>query len=205
MILVKTQCFHCKLLFETTKGHINKNNKLGLKIYCSKICNNENKKKRHVINCLSCNKEFESRITENRKYCSSSCNAKSNNKNRKQFSNCLFCGNQTYNRKYCNNKCQVDFNSSEKIKSGNASSRILKSFLLKKYGHSCWKCKNKTWNEEPIPLELEHKDGNSENNTFDNLEILCCNCHAQTSTYKARNKGKGRHSRRERYKEGKSY
>ena len=61
------------------------------------------------------------------------------------------------------------------------------------------------WNNKKIVLELEHKDGNSENNDLVNLELLCPNCHSQTPTYKAKNKGKGRHSRRERYKDGKSY
>ena len=52
---------------------------------------------------------------------------------------------------------------------------------------------------------MEHLDGNSENNNLDNLSLLCCNCHAQTDTYKVKNLGKGRFSRRQRYKEGKSY
>lgn len=56
-----------------------------------------------------------------------------------------------------------------------------------------------------IPLEVEHKDGNSENNSLINLCLLCPNCHAQTPTYKSKNKGNGRHSRRQRYKDGKSY
>ena len=56
-----------------------------------------------------------------------------------------------------------------------------------------------------IVLELEHIDGNSDNNTEENLTILCPNCHSQTLTYKNRNKGNGRHNRRMRYHEGKSF
>lgn len=52
---------------------------------------------------------------------------------------------------------------------------------------------------------MDHIDGNSENNDLDNLRLICCNCDAQTSTYKAKNIGKGRHYRRQRYAEGKSY
>jgi hypothetical protein len=53
--------------------------------------------------------------------------------------------------------------------------------------------------------ELEHKDGNSENNDPENLEWICPNCHSQTDTYKGKNFGNGRHKRKLRYQEGKSY
>ena len=43
------------------------------------------------------------------------------------------------------------------------------------------------------------------NNTVNNIELLCPNCHAQTPTYKGKNKGNGRYSRKLRYQEGKSY
>ena len=56
-----------------------------------------------------------------------------------------------------------------------------------------------------VPIELEHIDGNSLNNSPDNVKLLCPNCHSLTSTYKALNMGKGRHSRRQRYQEGKSH
>lgn len=39
----------------------------------------------------------------------------------------------------------------------------------------------------PIPLELEHKDGDHGNNEISNLEILCPNCHAFTPTYRGKN------------------
>ena len=37
-------------------------------------------------------------------------------------------------------------------------------------------------------MELEHKDGNHFNNVRDNLEMICPNCHSQTSTWRGRNK-----------------
>jgi len=66
-----------------------------------------------------------------------------------------------------------------------------------------WKEKNVVTGN--IPIELEHIDGNSENNLLTNLKLLCPNCHSLTPTYKALNVGNGRHKRRERYKDGKSY
>mgnify|MGYP006337132947 CR=1 FL=1 len=75
--------------------------------------------------------------------------------------------------------------------------------LFEKYNNKCCKC---GWGEiNPytgnIPLEVEHKDGNYMNNSEDNLELLCPNCHSLTSTYKGANKGKGRISRNKYYTE----
>ncbi len=51
------------------------------------------------------------------------------------------------------------------------------------FDHRCYKCSNTEWNDQPIPLELEHLDGNHDNNSLSNLTLLCPNCHAQTKTY----------------------
>ena len=56
-----------------------------------------------------------------------------------------------------------------------------------------------------MPLVLDHMNGNPEDNHLTNLRLLCCNCDAQTATYKGKNKGNGRHARRERYRAGKSF
>jgi len=42
------------------------------------------------------------------------------------------------------------------------------------------------WLGQPIPLELDHKDGNHSNNDLSNLRLLCCNCHAQTDNWRGR-------------------
>jgi hypothetical protein len=55
------------------------------------------------------------------------------------------------------------------------------------------------------PIELEHIDGNSENNDLINLKLLYPNCHSLTSTYKNLNRGNGIHEKMIRYKEGKSF
>lgn len=44
--------------------------------------------------------------------------------------------------------------------------------------HECELCKVKEWMGEPIVLELDHKNSNHTDNTFDNLQIICPNCHA---------------------------
>ena len=59
-----------------------------------------------------------------------------------------------------------------------------KSALLLERGHCCENCKLATWLEKEIVLELEHVDGNKENNTKENLKLLCPNCHSQTLTWR---------------------
>ena len=54
----------------------------------------------------------------------------------------------------------------------------------------CEECNNDTWNGKPITTELDHIDGVSNNHKFENLRILCCNCHSQTPTWRGRNKKK---------------
>lgn len=54
----------------------------------------------------------------------------------------------------------------------------------------CARCGRDTWEGGPIPLELDHIDGDRTNNLLENLRLLCPNCHALTPTYRGRNIGR---------------
>jgi hypothetical protein len=46
-----------------------------------------------------------------------------------------------------------------------------------------------------VPVEVEHIDGNWENNRLTNLTLLCPSCHSLTPTFRALNRGRGRNYR----------
>lgn len=68
----------------------------------------------------------------------------------------------------------------EYIKGTNVKSPVLKAKLFRDgiKQEECEICGVSVWQGIKLPLELHHKDGNHFNNEFDNLQILCPNCHS---------------------------
>lgn len=62
--------------------------------------------------------------------------------------------------------------------------RLIKEGLKE---HKCEACGLAEWVGQPIPIELDHINGERNDNRLENLRILCPNCHAQTSTYRGKN------------------
>ena len=127
---------------------------------------------------------------------------------------CYNCSKEIKTRnKYCSIKCQKEYEYNIYIdkwingeKTGNRGdyqiSMHIKRYLYNKYKNKCARC---GWGEVNkytgnIPLEVEHIDGNYENNKEENLILLCPNCHSLTSTYKGANLNNGRKSRCKYYK-----
>jgi hypothetical protein len=56
------------------------------------------------------------------------------------------------------------------------------------WSYECLVCNNKgEWNNIPLVLHLDHKNGNNRDFRFKNLRFLCPNCHSQTETYCGKN------------------
>lgn len=113
-------------------------------------------------------------------------------------------------KKFCCRQCAFDqkmYDTAQRwlVDGDKPHPRTIRMYLTRTYGNKCSCCGITEWQNKRVVFEIEHKDGNSENNELENLCLLCPNCHSQTPTYKNRNMGNGRHSRRERYAQGKSY
>lgn len=71
------------------------------------------------------------------------------------------------------------------VQSNMLRKRLLREGVLER---RCSSCGLEEWMEAPIPLELDHIDGDHQNNLLSNLRLLCPNCHALTPTYRGKNK-----------------
>ena len=122
---------------------------------------------------------------------------------------CLVCNKKPERKsyKYCSNKCQQIYQYRayiEKWKQGSVNgnrgiiakniSSYIKRYLVELYGEQCsvcgWNKKNKA--TEKVPLEIDHINGNADDNKEQNLRLICPNCHSLSSNFRNLNKGKGR-------------
>ena len=81
---------------------------------------------------------------------------------------------------------EVYLNNEYPIHSYKLKEKLINEKLLE---YKCVWCNiENMWNDKSIVLELDHIDGNNQNNNLSNLRILCPNCHSQTDTFRGRNK-----------------
>lgn len=130
----------------------------------------------------------------------------------KTTKSCEYCDKRTTNPTYCSEDCSnngLKKKVVENFLSGNATSitgKAIYEYLLEAQGNTCSLCPTQnTWFGNPLVFVRDHIDGNSENNHPTNIRLICSNCDSQLPTFKSRNRGNGRHYRRVRYAEGKSY
>ena len=172
--------------------------------------------------CLTCEEPIQyCNDIKVKKFCSSSCAAKTNNRIRVDKpiikidnennsiveSNCIQC-NCTFSHKscqprtFCSQKCVKANQYDERVKEWLSGihpgyvgktrqlSKFVRRYLHETRGTACEEC---GWDvrhpvDGAILTEIEHIDGNAENNAPTNLKILCPNCHSMTPTFRARNK-----------------
>jgi 5-methylcytosine-specific restriction endonuclease McrA len=79
-------------------------------------------------------------------------------------------------------KSQITF---DKFIAGKVSNKgLLRKCLLKSKEYVCSLCGNRGVHRDiKLTLQVDHIDGNPDNNLLENLRWLCPNCHSQTDTY----------------------
>lgn len=149
--------------------------------------------------CESCGS-----VTANTRFCSRNCSAHVTNhesprrqsEQGKKYGYCAQCGEslRSFNIDYCGRACYEAAWVAEWV-AGTLSEDLLPSnqlarrVLRKMYHNACQECEWSVvskWNGQ-VTLTLEHQDGNPSNNLFENLKLLCANCHTLTENFCGRN------------------
>jgi ribosomal protein S14 len=70
-----------------------------------------------------------------------------------------------------------------KMRSYNIRTRLIQEGYKE---NKCEECGINEWNGKTLVLELDHRNGDHDDNKLENLQILCPNCHSQTPTFRGR-------------------
>ena len=127
------------------------------------------------------------------------------NRDKGKFGICKNCGKefklyQGTSGKYCSQTCQREYEYEEWLKrwksgledgvsGGYSVSKRIRRYLFEKFDSKCEKCGWGEINEYTgnVPLQIHHIDGNCLNNSEENLQLLCPNCHSLTENFGSRN------------------
>jgi len=148
-----------------------------------------------IYNCDKCDKEFDSvrklnghkSVHRTKGRYSVSRKKPENNINH----SCVHCSktfphkHSSYN-KFCSMECSAKYTweqvSIPRIEQGMGGN--FKRYLKESRGDQCEECRQPSYhNGKPLTLQLDHIDGNSDNDALENLRLLCPNCHTQTPTH----------------------
>lgn len=166
--------------------------------------------------CKECGTEvqrFPSDLRGENVFCSKSCTAKFYNRSKIITKECPGCHKTFHPLRgsrgmFCSNKCRWDVKRQEiykQIEDGTYKSQnntLVRQYLIDKYGEKCQLCGWDKINPKTLrrPVQVDHKDGNGDNNHPNNIRLICPSCHSLTENYMNLNKGNGRKIRRDRYR-----
>ena len=77
-------------------------------------------------------------------------------------------------------KSAIEYSKKETLNPQKLRKKLIEDKVKKE---ECEICGLSEWQEQKLSLELHHKDGNRFNNNFENLQILCPNCHSLTPNH----------------------
>jgi hypothetical protein len=129
---------------------------------------------------------------------------------------CKNCGNNfpfkgySDTHTYCNLKCAYEYRVKGKdelfeerynlwLAGGDLGLKnprgLIRKFIIKRDGYNCSCCGINSWNGKELTLWADHIDGDASNDHPSNYRLICPNCDSQSSTFGAKNYGKGRKAR----------
>lgn len=173
---IKRTCKNCGKEFDARSGFAQ---------YCKECLQKQiqvkirTEKTKVLYTCQECGKEFEPKHKFN-KYCSHECSVKASRE--RQFEKISNHIKETGEFPAFNG--QVIKNETNR--------KAVRKYLEKTQGHKCAICGLTEWLGQPIPLVVDHIDGNSSNHRVDNFRLICNNCDSLLPTFKGANKGSGR-------------
>ncbi len=141
-------------------------------------------KRKPNTKCLVCEKEIYRRPKEMEKSNGKSfCSMKCYGKNCRKEKPCIVCGKiilSALNKKTCSRSCSNTNRKGVQYKINRPKDKVtsfkrIRMRLIAERGDFCQRCGYKKYKI----LEIHHRDRNRGNNEFENLEILCPNCHAE--------------------------
>lgn len=197
---IEVPCSQCGVLFTTTKREVQKRIRLGSKTWCcSKTCSYNLRKHLLPKACKQCGAEFNP-TSSKQIYCTLSCSGVANSTGVRRH------GTGKYNNKYGTRDTynglrreELDKAALYKLENGlftDSQRATISKYLIKFDGRRCSICGITEWCGQPVPIVVDHIDGNADNNFKSNLRLVCANCDRQLPTSKGKNRGFGRKNRR---------
>lgn len=165
-----------------------------------------------IFICECCKKEFVPKQVEHARFCSKSCANKGRNRSAswthekradaKRKANSFYENIRKEPEKFLiwkKNLLKKTLESRERRKAAALTKLMTSDFdllfwdskrkrILEEQKYVCARCGTKEWMGKPLPLEVEHVNGNHQDNSRENLIGLCPNCHSITDTWRGRNK-----------------
>ena len=142
------------------------------------------------MKCLKCNKEHDGSFGSG-KFCSKSCaNSRIRTEEIKRKISKGVLDSEWWKRidySHNSNPDKIEKNKTtwkEKRNWESAHISSIKKWYKEEMDDTCEECGIKDWNGKRLPKEVDHIDGNTNNNSKDNLKLLCPNCHSQTDTWR---------------------
>jgi hypothetical protein len=102
-----------------------------------------------------------------------------------------FIKNDNHKRTYIRSTYEEIFCENSKVHRSVVKKKLINDLKWELKCNSCglaeWSSRTTSYKKVPIKLELEHINGINNDNRIENLEFLCCLCHAYTPTWRVNN------------------